>query len=490
MKRFLITLFFAAALSLRAEKKPNIILVYVDDLAFGEIGAFGCSDIPTPNLDALAESGVKLMNYYTAAAACCPSRCALLTGMYPQRYGKYAMNRGQTVPPDRPIIAKTLHDAGYMTCNVGTEKWDIGNRVQGPLDMGFDEVAMSVPRSTNKIDRATGGGLNYVGVDGSYLTEIQGDAIVDFIQRNAGRDKPFFLYYTPLAVHCPLTDVLQKYLDRVPEDIEKRGGRRDGKPTPKNYRRYLAATLISLDDQIGRMTDCVRKAGVESNTLIMLASDNGGNPYDGCRADPYRGGKHNEHVQWNGYLHLPAIVSWPGVLKAGTEYDGLAFSLDLYPTCAAVAGAPMPQPQDGKNLLPLLTGAEQPDPDRAFIWELHPGARTTGDPGNKNLKTVRWKNWRIVSFENGGWRLYDVEKDPSEQNDLASAYPEVLKEMVARFDVWRGQMAEPKQHKSRGPRIPYGFGMMTVDEWQNIKDQPDLWEQEAVRNQYLSEKGK
>lgn len=490
MKTFVGVVMGLLAMSLQAAEKPNIILVYVDDLARGDLGAYGCPDIPTPHIDALADSGVKLMNYYTAAAACCPSRYALLTGVYPQREGKYAMNRGQAVPAGRPILAKTLGDAGYMTCVVGTEKWDIGNSVQGPLDLGFDEAALSVPRSTTKIDRSTGGGLNYIGVDGSYLTEIQGDAIVDFIQRGSVSDKPFFLYYTPLAVHCPLTDVPQRYLDRVPATIEKRGGRRDGKPTAKNYRRYLAATLIALDDQIGRIADCLRESGEAANTLIILASDNGGNTYDGCRPDPYRGGKHNIHPQWNGYLHLPAILKWPGVLPAGEESDGMIFSLDLYPTCAAVAGAAMPQPQDGKNILPLLTGAEVADPDRSFVWELHPGARTTGDPGNTNLKAVRWKNWRIVNFENGGWRLYDIEKDPAEKKDISAAYPEVMKAMLSRFDSWRSQMAEPKRHNSRSPRIPYGFGMMTSDEWQTVKDQPELWKQEAVREKYLSVKGK
>ncbi len=487
MKKIVVGMVLIFCFSALAEKQPNIILVYVDDLARGDLGAYGCPDIPTPNIDALADSGVKLMNYYTAAAACCPSRYALLTGMYPQREGKYAMNRGQAVPAGRPILAKTLHDAGYMTCVVGTEKWDIGSSVEGPLDLEFDEAALSVPRSTNRIDRSTGGGLNYIGVDGSYLTEIQGDAVVDFIRRGSASDQPFFLYYTPLAVHCPLTDVPQKYLDRVPADIEQRGGRRDGKPTSKNYRRYLAATLIALDDQIGRMMAGVREAGLESETLVILASDNGGNTYDGCRPDPYRGGKHDIHPQWDGYLHLPAMVSWSGVLPAGEEFDGMIFSLDLYPTCAAVAGAPMPQPQDGKNILPLLTGAEAADPDRSFAWELHPGARTTGDPGNTNLKAVRWKNWRIVNFENGGWRLYDLEKDPAEETDLAAACPEVMEEMLSRFHSWRTQMAEPKRHNSYSPRIPYGFGMMTAEQWQKVKDQPALWEQEAVRKAYLKE---
>lgn len=489
MKKCFSTVLLAASAGFAKEHVPNIILVYIDDLAYGDLGAFGCPDIPTPHMDALAESGVKLSNYYTAAAACSPSRCALMTGIYPQRYGKYAMNRGHEIPLNRPTLARTLSDAGYVTCNVGTEKWDIGSWVQGPLDVGFDEVALSVPRSTNRIDSATGGGLNYIGVDGSYLTEIQGDSVVDFIRRSHSGSKPFFLYYTPLAVHCPLTDVPQKYLGRVPVDIEKRGGRRDGKPTSKNYRRYLAATLIALDDQIGRIMDCIYELEIESETLIILASDNGGNQYDGCRADPYRGGKHNDYVQWDGYLHLPAIVSWPGVLPKNAKYDGLAFSLDLYPTCVAVAGALMPQPQDGKNLLPSLTGIEQPDTERAFIWELHPGGRTTGDLDNTNLKAVRWKNWRIVNFENGGWRLYDLEKDPAEKNDLSADYPEVLQNMVTQFNTWRCGMAEPQRRNSRGARIPYGFGLMTGEQWQQVKDHPEIWSEEEIRKEYLKKQG-
>jgi arylsulfatase A-like enzyme len=367
------------------------------------------------------------------------------------------------------------------------EKWDIGDREQGPLDVGFEKVALYPPPGTHEVEMATGGGEKYIGVDGSYLTEVQGDAVVEFIDRHADGKEPFFLYFTPLAVHSPLVEVPEKYLERVPDDVLKRGGRKDGKPTDVNYRRYLAATIIALDDQIGRMTERLRRHGIERETFVVLTSDNGGNLFDGARPDPYRGGKFGPNTQWAGYLRMPAILSWPGALPEGAVFDGLASTLDLYPTFCAAAKAVPPEPLDGVDLLPVLTGQTEPDPDRALVWELRLGGLTLG-PRNNVLRSVVRGDWRLVKFNESGWRLYDLDEDPAEREDLASRYPDVVRQLRQVFADWRSAMADPLRLEWRpGGPVPYGFdGWMTVGEWQEVKDEPRLWKENPVRWRYLN----
>ena len=150
------------------KKRPNVIIIYVDDLALGDVGAFGCPDAATPNIDSLARDGVKLSNAYTINAPCSPSRTGLMTGMYTQRFGKYDLSRGVPIPDDKPIMAETLRDAGYTTGFVGTEKWDIGRWDQGILDRGFMEAGMHPPRVEGK--EYYGGGSSYIGV-GWFLSD-------------------------------------------------------------------------------------------------------------------------------------------------------------------------------------------------------------------------------------------------------------------------------------------------------------------------------
>jgi len=459
-------------------KRPNIIIIYIDDLALGDVGAFGCPDKGTENIDSLARDGVKLTNAYTINAPCSPSRTGLMMGMYTQRFGKYNLSRGVPIPDDKPTLAETLRDAGYTTGIVGLEKWDIGRWDQGCLDRGFMEAGMHPPRAEGM--EGFGGGAAYTSIKGSYLTETEGGYVIDFIDRHGHDDKPFFMYFVPLAIHVPHIEVPVKYLKRLYPD-------HTGKYAP---RQYLRAVLLALDDQIGLIRKKLNDMGIADNTLIMFSSDNGGDPDAGHRPLPYRGGKKGRNrfnLQWEGNFRMPTILTFPGVLPAGKEYKGMASTMDFYATAADVAKTKLPAHCEGDNLLPLLKGDKKFDPDKALFWHTY------------TSRAARWKQWRIVKFgKETKWRLYNIEQDPGETTDIAAKHPEVVKEMDKRFYDWRNQMPEPAkpvrppanmyEHTQKGnhARRPFGFGFMTVEKWDKIKDDPTQWSEYHVRKKMLS----
>jgi len=459
-----------------SKRRANIIIIYVDDLARGDVGAYGCPDLATPHIDSLATSGVKLTNAYTINAPCSPSRTGLMMGMYTQRFGKYDLSRGVPIPDDKPTMAETLRDAGYVTGFVGTEKWDIGRWNQGALDRGFMEMGMHPPRVEGR--DYIGGGSSYIGVDGSYLTEVEGQYVLEFIERHGKKtDKPFFMYFTPLAIHIPNYEVPKKYLKRLCPNNES------GKY--KN-RDYLGASLLALDDQVGLILKKLRQLGIEKDTLIMFSSDNGGDPAAGCRPDPYRGGKRAANMQWEANYRMPMILTFPGTLPAGREYDGMASTIDFYATAAAIARTKLPKDCEGKDLLPLLLGKEKANPDEALFWHTH------------KCQAARWKTWRIVKYDNEiPWRLYDLQTDPAERTDLAAKHPEVLAKMAKMYKDWLQKMPKPTPavrppkhmlpHTRNGnhARRPFGRGWMTVEKWDKIKDDPKQWSEMHIRIQML-----
>jgi arylsulfatase A-like enzyme len=466
-------------------ERPNIVIIYVDDLARGDVGAFGCPDPGTENIDRLAEQGVMLTNAYTNNAPCCPSRTAVMMGMYTQRFGKYGLSRGVPIPEDKPTMAETMRDAGYMTGIVGLEKWDIGKWDQGALSEGFMEAAMQQPRVPD-YDNELGWNKNGFGhkswqidIYGQYGTEVEGNHCVEFIKRHAGGEKPFFLYYVPLAVHTPIHEVPQKYLDQLYPDHQ-------GKYSP---RQYLRANLLCLDIQLGRIVDALRETGIAENTLFIFSSDNGGDPGAGHRSDPYRGGKggkNRSNLQWEGNYRMPTILSFPGRLPAGTIYDGMSGTMDFYATAAALAGVEPQEHLDGENLLPLLSGNAITDPDKAYFWNTH------------GSEIVRWKDWRLVKFRDGSWRLYDIMDDPGETRNLADRYPEVAQKLVQRYTDWLSEMAPPAKpvrppaellpHTENGnhARRPFGRGWMTAEQWEQIKHDPSKWSEEAARQRFFN----
>ena len=204
-----------ASVATGENRKPNVIILFIDDLGYGDLACFGNSFTPTPHMDSLAKNGAILTMNYVTNPPCSPSRSSLMTGMYAQRFHKFGMARGLPIPDyeEQPTLAEFMRDAGYVTGQIG--KWDLGGPDQGPHQRGFMEVA----RWGNAKQ-----GYFVTKPDGTklYRTEMDGDHMVEFVERN--KDKPFFLYFSPLAIHSPLRVTPKKYQDRIKEGNKPYGG--------------------------------------------------------------------------------------------------------------------------------------------------------------------------------------------------------------------------------------------------------------------------
>lgn len=408
------------------ESKPNIVILFIDDLGFGDLQCFGNERIPTPHINSLASRGAKCTMSYITNPPCCPSRCSLITGMYAQRFGKSGMSRGLPIPGDHPTMAEFMKEAGYVTGQIG--KWDIGAEGQGPHQRGFMEVARNAPGEQYDRKREDGTPV--------YLTDLDGDYMTEFVDRNA--DKPFFLYFSPFAVHSNVKNTPQHYRDRIP------GG--DGTA-------YEGA-VVAVDDAIGKLLAGLKKHDIEENTLILFTGDNGANIDHGGSSEPYRGGK-GRHTQMEGWVHTPTIVTWPKVIPAGTTFDGKMATFDFYATMAAAIDKPLPERCEGKDLVPYLTGEEKGDVHEYLFWH---NADPTDAP-RRNLYAVRWKDWRFIKTPDG-WKLFDLKKDPKERNDVAAANPEIVTHLKKRYDSFVETLPplKPSSDYSGGGQVPKGWG--------------------------------
>jgi arylsulfatase A-like enzyme len=443
-------------------RQPNVIVILADDLGYGDTSAYGGS-APTPNLEALAASGVKFTNGYVAAAVCAPSRAALMSGRSPTRYGFEFNPVGRDeltgLALTETTLALLLKQAGYATGMVG--KWHIGQAPgYHPLDRGFDSYFGLQGGATDYITRPAEGDISakvygdaqttraafpvYRGrqpVDEPrYLTEAFTEEARGFIRAN--RDRPFFLYLAYNAPHTPL-QATKKYADRFPDIASP-------------YKRTYTAMVSALDDGIGAVMAELRAQGLERDTVVIFLSDNGCAGYinGGCTNAPLEGAK---ATPWEGGLRVPFVIAAPGRLPAGRVDGRVVSSLDVLPTAVAMAGAAKPANLDGVDLFPGLAGRRRGDFHPALMWRMGP---------NHAVREGRWKLIVVNKSETsddlsrilgspvpdgvpatvgplGQWvLLYDLQADPGETRDVAAEHPEVVRRLAARFTVWdRGNVA-------------------------------------------------
>ncbi len=463
-----------------AERKPNILIIMADDLGYGDLGFQGGRDIPTPNLDALARSGVRFTSGYVSASWCSPTRAGLLTGRYQERWGHEPTGgHGQGVAADekaraRPplslplsetTIADRLRAAGYATGIVG--KWHLGTTPDyHPQQRGFDELfgflggGHSYQNGLPNIvfpDRTGAGqdvgsrmegnilrGTESVEEPG-YLTDAFGREAVSFIERH--QDDPFFLYLSFNAVHTPMhaDDVRLAKFAAIKDPV----------------RRTYAAMTLAMDDAIGRVIDKLKQADLEEDTLIFFLSDNGGPTihkfaYNASRNTPLRGSK---GTSLEGGIRVPFVVSWKGHLPAGEVYDQPVIQLDILPTALAAAGVEA-EPDwklDGVNILPQLENRSTAPPHEALYW------LTIGQTA------VRRGDWKLVRYMNKidegdvhrsenppltPHRLYNLRDDIGETRDLAASEPDKVEELKALWDKWNATMTEPRGGQSQASPSP------------------------------------
>lgn len=437
-------------------QRPNIVLIYIDDLGYGDLGVYGCQDIPTPHIDRLAAEGVRLTASHITNPPCCPSRCSLIMGQYAQRFGKYGMSRGLPIPEDRPTLARLLTDSGYSTGQIG--KWDIGTRQQGPLQVGFTQVARTPPKASRPLAAANGKSkakqkaetqskyfcLNEAG-ERVWLTDYDGDRMLEFIEQH--REEPFFLYWSPEAVHSPSTEVPARLMDRT---------------TAEGQRRRLAGNIVAVDDQIGKLLACLERLQLREKTLVVFSSDNGANGGEGGSSAPFTGGK-GAGTQKEGWVRVPTILSRPGVLPQGTEYHGLVSNFDFYSTIAAHAGLQIPEHCDGVDLVPFLTSRSSETAHEYLFWLNN----ETGDAERRHLIAVRWRHWRLYrKYAADPWQLFNLQEDPAEDRNLAAKHPELVQQLSDAHAAWAATLVpEGKipQLPAGPPAVPSGHGWLQAE---------------------------
>jgi len=416
--------------------KPNILLIYMDNVGYGDLGCYGNPAVKTPRIDRLARDGVRCTGFYVVASSCTPSRGALLTGRYPLRNGLgHQLHRtenwtGIGLPQRERILPQYLKQAGYATACFG--KWNIGFAPGSrPTERGFDEFFGFRSGNINYFAHTYGGeydmflGTERHKVEG-YSTDLFADAATDFIRRQA--NKPWFVYLPFNAAHYVSSGNMapgEKPEWQVPGKYLERYGWPGNDPTETH--RYLAV-LTALDDAIGRVLDTVDDLKLRERTLVMLISDNGAFMLPRCGLEvasnaPLRDGG---TTCYEGGVRVPAIFRWPGKIKPGTESPEMLSHLDVLPLCLAAAGLPLPKDRvlDGCDPLPALAGkAKSPHKRLVFNFGSASGLR------EGSLKLV-------CSGAKRPWELYDLAADSGESKNLAAERAADVARLDAAFQDW------------------------------------------------------
>ncbi len=399
-------------------KPPNIVFILCDDLGINDLHCYGRQDHHTPNLDRLAQQGMRFTSAYCAQPICSPSRAAILTGKTPARLHL------TTYLPGRPdcISQKVLHpeiqmqvslsekmlphyfkEAGYVSAAIG--KWHVGGEGFGPLEHGFDVYH---PGQANTKPSATEGGK------GEYDLTAFAER---FMETN--RDRPFLVYLAHNAPHIPY-DAQQPRIEH----------------NSKAFEPVYAGVIETIDDTVGRLLAKLEALKLVDNTIVIFTSDNGGlHVPEGPHAKithntPYRAGK---GFVYEGGLRIPLIVRWPGHISAGKVSDTPVINTDWIPTLSELAGLSVPSGLDGISFAPLLTGRGAV-PQRSFFWHFphytNQGSRPTG--------AVREGNWMLVEYyDDEKVELYDLSNDIGERRDLAAQKPDQAVSMQAALATWR-----------------------------------------------------
>lgn len=435
----------------QAQEKPNIIIMFMDDMGYGDIASNGAIQYNTPNIDKLAATGMRFTNFYTAQAVSSASRAGLMTGCYPNRIGiTGALNPFSSIGlnKDEEIIPEILKERGYKTAAIG--KWHLGHHKEFlPLQHGFDEY-LGLPYSNDMrpmqgIERKSKypelplieGNKKIAELktleDQAELTTMYTKRAIDFIQRN--RENPFFLYLAHSMPHVPLA-VSEKFKNKSEQGL-------------------YGDVIMEIDWSVGEIMRALEENDIAENTLIIFTSDNGPWLQYGNHAGSAGALREGKGTIFEGGQRVPCIMKWPGNIPEGTICNKIASTIDILPTLATITKANLPKNKiDGVNILPLLKG-EDVHPREQFLYYYD----------KNNLKAIRKGNWKLVFPHSGrsnkgflpgkdgvtgnvDWKyayeaeLFDLRRDPGEQYNIIEMYPEIVSELNAIADIARKDIGD------------------------------------------------
>ena len=456
---YVLVLFSTSCTNIEKNSSPNIVIIFMDDLGYGDISNFGAINYKTPNIDRMANQGMLFTNFYSAQAVCSASRAGLLTGTYPNRIGI----SGALMPyskkglhKDEITIAEMLRDEGYATGIFG--KWHLGHQKKFlPNNHGFDTY-LGIPYSNdmwpvdfdgNQIsDTSNWKKRTYPQLpliqdfekvkeiktleDQSILTTLYTEKSVEFINNN--KDRPFFLYLPHSMPHVPIA-VSEKFLGKSKQGL-------------------YGDLMMEIDWSVGEIIKSIESNNLSENTLIIFTSDNGPWLNFGNHAGSTGGLREGKGTSFEGGQRVPTVMMWDGVIPKGKIANQLSSTIDILPTIAHIAGGSLPEHKiDGVNIFDVLKGTDK-EPRNHFYYYY----------GNNNLEAVRKDNWKLLlphssrsykgvlpkndghggpySRIETGLELYNLRRDPGEEYDVIKLYPDVAKELLDLAEIARTDMGD------------------------------------------------
>jgi arylsulfatase A-like enzyme len=417
--------------------QPNVLVILVDDLGYGDLSSYGATDLKSPNIDGLVAAGMRFDRFYANCPVCSPTRASLMTGQYPDLVGvpgvirtHIADNWGYLLP-QAVLLPQMLKRGGYHSALVG--KWHLGLASPNtPNERGFDHFHGFLGDMMDDYYNHHRHGFNYLRLNDKeidpegHATDLFTQWAIDYLRERStkkarvegvppsdrGQDardttQPFFLYLAYNAPHAPIQPP-PEWLDRVKQ-------RETG---ISDRRARLVALVEHLDAGIGKVLAVLKETGLSDNTFVVFTSDNGGQLSTGATNGPLRAGKGD---MYEGGIREPMCAVWPGKIRPGSRSDRVALTMDLFPTICEAAGVPIEHEIDGRSILPTLTGKAQPQEDRILFW-----VRREGGPqyGGRAYYAARQGDFKLLQnspFE--PMELYNLKDDPKEQKPLGRKHP-------------------------------------------------------------------
>ena len=434
---------FAQVNTTKSTTKPNLIVIMTDDMGWADVGFNGCKDISTPNIDRIANEGVRFEEGYVSFPVCGPSRAGFLTGRYQDRFG---FTTNPSIDPNNPIsglpleeetMAQVLKKVNYNSAIIG--KWHMGTHPNfHPLERGFDYFYGFLSGGHNYYpEQLTINDLSEVKrkwqwyrtkiienrtkvKTDDYLTDELSAAGVNYINKQAKDDQHFMLYLAYNAPHTPL-QATEKYLSRFPKITDKK-------------RKTYAAMVSAVDDGVGRILEALKEKGLDENTIVVFLSDNGGAHNNASDNGPLRGLKGD---LFEGGIRVPFAMRWKGTIPEGNSYKKPISSLDIMATIVAQSNVKIDpnRPLDGVNLIPFLTGAEIGAPHDYLFWR----------KWEQNAMAIRHGNYKLIANklkQKASPNLYNLSKDKNERIEIGFEKKKISKQLHRKWQEWNSEMKD------------------------------------------------